>query len=102
MELSVKSRPVDLTTTWTRLHIPTSTGQLNDVSQRCITADGLADAEASQAPRTDHMFSTTVSIKGLQKFLTSYQVGGAAVACKLHAIVVSTELINQVSANDIV
>ena len=29
MELSVKSRAVDLTTTWTRLHIPSSTGKLS-------------------------------------------------------------------------
>lgn len=85
MELSVKSRPVDLTTTWTRLHIPTSTGKLwpSDHQARVVKADNVADVDASQAPRADHMFSTTVSIKGLQKFLTSHQVGGAAVACKL-------------------
>jgi hypothetical protein len=31
LELSVDSRNVDLTTTWQRLHIPTSTGKLTAV-----------------------------------------------------------------------
>lgn len=54
------------------------------------------------------MFSTTVSIKGLQKFLTSHQVGGAAVACKsakLHSYKairnVRKEADDQVSVNGI-
>jgi len=65
MELSVKSKSVDLTTTWKGLHIPTS------------TTDG---EETEEAPK-DKMFSTNVAIRGLQKFLTSHLVGGTAIAC---------------------
>jgi len=32
------------------------------------------------------MFSSTVSIRGFQKFLTSHHVGGIAIACELSAL----------------
>jgi hypothetical protein len=35
----------------------------------------------------DQFFSTTVTIKGLLKFLNSYQVGGTAIACELRGLV---------------
>lgn len=40
-----------------------------------------ADSEETQPPPPDKLFSTTVSIRGFQKFLTSHHVGGVAIAC---------------------
>lgn len=41
-----------------------------------------ADAEAAAPPPPDQMFSTTISIRGFQKFLTSHYVSGVAIACE--------------------
>ncbi|GFZ44818.1 hypothetical protein JCM24511_02544 [Saitozyma sp. JCM 24511] len=66
MVFAVKSKTgrVNLSTQWRDLHIPTTN----------------AEDETEPAP-ADKMFSCTVSIRGLQKFLTSHLVGGTAIAC---------------------
>lgn len=64
-------------------HVNRSVSFLEPCGQEELTEP--ADADASQAPSTDHMFSTTVSIKGLLKFLSSHQVGGTGIACKLRS-----------------
>jgi hypothetical protein len=43
----------------------------------------VADAEDTAPPPPDQMFSTTISIRGFQKFLTSHYVSGVAIACEL-------------------
>ncbi|KAL1408920.1 Checkpoint protein hus1 [Vanrija albida] len=65
MELRVKSTSLQMSTTWTNLAIPNSIG----------------DESETEAPPKDHMFTTNVSIRGFQKFLTSHHVGGDAIAC---------------------
>lgn len=75
MELRVKSDHVQTATTWNNLRIPsTSMSQ----SKARLTAAGN---EASQTAPVDQLFSATVSIRGLQKFLTSHHVGGVGIAC---------------------
>ncbi|KAK1921436.1 checkpoint protein Hus1/Mec3 [Papiliotrema laurentii] len=66
MELSVADARLDLSTTWRDLRVPTANSEPED--------------EAENVP-DDQFFSTTVTIKGLLKFLNSYQVGGTAIAC---------------------
>ncbi|WVR03258.1 hypothetical protein IAU60_000249 [Kwoniella sp. DSM 27419] len=66
LQLSVRSSRVNLSTTWNDLSVPTST----------VTAE-----DDQPPPSPEHMFSATVSIKGLLKFLTSHLVGGVAIAC---------------------
>ncbi|KAI9633365.1 checkpoint protein Hus1/Mec3 [Dioszegia hungarica] len=66
MELTVRSKNVDLTTTWDKLHIPTQN----------------TDSEEEEEPvPADKMFSAVVPIRAMQKFLTSHLVGGVAIAC---------------------
>ncbi|RSH84667.1 uncharacterized protein EHS24_006191 [Apiotrichum porosum] len=65
MELRVKSNNLSMTTTWNNLSIPTATD----------------DGAETDPPSPEHMFSTTVSIRGFQKFLASHYVGGIAIAC---------------------
>ncbi|KAL7420160.1 DNA damage checkpoint control protein [Cryptotrichosporon argae] len=65
LEMTVKSNHVDITTTWRNLELPSST----------------TDQDQSEHSPHDRMFSTSVSIKGLQKFLTSHLIGGTAIAC---------------------
>ncbi|WWD22870.1 hypothetical protein CI109_107365 [Kwoniella shandongensis] len=65
LELSVNSSRVNLTTSWKDLVNPTST----------------ADDEERVSPPSQQMFSTTVAIKGLLKFLTSHLVSGTAIMC---------------------
>ncbi|ORX34922.1 checkpoint protein Hus1/Mec3 [Kockovaella imperatae] len=66
MELSVMDPRVEMSMSWRNLHNPAAS----------LPADGEADA----TPK-DKMFSTTVSIKGLLKFLNCHLVGGTAIAC---------------------
>jgi hypothetical protein len=49
LELSVDSRSVDLTTTWQRLHIPTSTGKLPGVF---FLQTQLTSSRRGSKPRT--------------------------------------------------
>ncbi|GMK54198.1 hypothetical protein CspeluHIS016_0107840 [Cutaneotrichosporon spelunceum] len=65
LDLSVKASGVQMSTTWNNLRIPTT-----------------ADAEDTEPPPPDKMFSTTISIRGFQKFLTSHYVSGVAIACE--------------------
>ncbi|WRT63399.1 uncharacterized protein IL334_000304 [Kwoniella shivajii] len=65
LELTAKSSRVNLTTTWKNLSVPTATS--ND--------------DSNPPPPPNQMFTTSVSIKGLLKFLTSHLVGGTAIAC---------------------
>ncbi|BEJ16983.1 hypothetical protein CspHIS471_0603840 [Cutaneotrichosporon sp. HIS471] len=64
LDLRVKTNGVQMSTTWNNLRIPTT-----------------ADAEDTDPPPPEQMFSTTISIRGFQKFLTSHHVSGVAIAC---------------------
>ncbi|BEI93921.1 uncharacterized protein CcaverHIS019_0603800 [Cutaneotrichosporon cavernicola] len=64
LDLRVKANGVQMSTTWNNLRIPTT-----------------ADAEDTDPHPPEQMFSTTISIRGFQKFLTSHYVSGVAIAC---------------------
>lgn len=85
MQLSVRSKNVDLTTTWDKLHIPDRNGELQHTGiylneLKLINPD--PEEEAVDVP-SDKMFSAVVPIRAMQKFLTSHLVGGIAIACEL-------------------
>lgn len=48
-----------------------------------LFSDLSAESDNDTPPNPEQMFSSTVSIRGFQKFLTSHHVGGTAIACKL-------------------
>ncbi|ORY30828.1 checkpoint protein Hus1/Mec3 [Naematelia encephala] len=73
MEFGVKSTRVDLTTSWKNLEIPTANVNSED--------EHVSQKDKHLSPPSDKLFSATVSIRGLQKFLTSHLVGGTAIAC---------------------
>ncbi|WVQ91931.1 hypothetical protein IAS59_005738 [Cryptococcus gattii] len=68
MELAVRSSKVNLTTTWKELPIPVTN----------LEEEG---EEAEEPPPPGQMMSTTVTIKALLKFLTSYVISSEAIMC---------------------
>lgn len=100
MELAVRSSKVNLTTTWKELAIPVTNRMclppLHHYShprhrrtylQSVLTLtipSGLVEEEGEEAeePRpSGQMVTTTVTIKALLKFLTSYVISGEAIMC---------------------
>lgn len=68
MELAVRSSKVNLTTTWKELAIPVTNLE--------------EEGEEAEEPRpSGQMVTTTVTIKALLKFLTSYVISGEAIMC---------------------
>ena len=82
MELTIVDNYVDMVTAWRNLHIPTASSESRPPHCWCKLMLSADDADVEAAPK-DKMFSTTVSIRGLLKFLNSHLVGGTAIACEV-------------------
>ncbi|TYJ55504.1 hypothetical protein B9479_003776 [Cryptococcus floricola] len=74
LELSVKGGAVNLATTWKELRLPSVNGESS------FYPEG-EEVTPPPAPPDSQMFSTTVTVKGLLKFLTSHCISQDAIMC---------------------
>ncbi|ODN81310.1 HUS1 checkpoint protein [Cryptococcus wingfieldii CBS 7118] len=70
LELSVKGGAVNLATTWKELRLPSVNGE-----------SSFSEVTPPPAPPDSQMFSTTVTVKGLLRFLTSHCISQDAIMC---------------------
>lgn len=89
LEFAVESEQVNLTTNWSKLHVPKNSA----LALARVTCGQLTPAAGSETPNSQvtqrdkgYMYSCTVGIKALLKFLTSHLVGQVAIAseCDLY------------------